>query len=317
MTTEDRARYDRAARKASGTIIDSYSTSFGRAARLLQEPVRTHVRSIYGLVRLADEIVDGAFDAATPEEQATLLDELETETQRAVGRGFSTNVAVHAFALTARSHDIDNDLITPFFASMRTDLTRAEHDADSLAAYVYGSAEVVGLMCLRIFVSQGPTPVQPAQPHTRQARYEALAPGARALGAAFQKVNFLRDLAADRDDLGRAYFPDVSPMHLTDEQKNALLDDIDADLQIARTTLVHLPPSSRRGVLAAHGLFAELSARLRRTSAEQIRHTRVSVPTAVKARLLLAAIVDNARLTRRPAPTAPTNNGSKSEVTTA
>ena len=310
MTVEDRARYDRAARKASGTIIDSYSTSFGRAARLLAEPVRTHVRSVYGLVRLADEIVDGAFDTATRDEQAALLDELETETLRAVERGYSTNVAVHAFALTARMHDIDAELINPFFASMRTDLTRAEHDADSLAAYVYGSAEVVGLMCLRIFVSQGPT-----QPHTRQARYEALAPGAKALGSAFQKVNFLRDLAADRDELGRAYFPDVSPQHLNDEQKNLLLDGIDTDLDVARKTLVHLPPSSRRGVLAAHALFAELSKRLRRTSAEEIRHTRVSVPTLVKARLLLNAIVVNERLTRRHNESAPKNIGPKSEVT--
>lgn len=302
MTAADRARYDAAAQRASATIIDAYSTSFGRSARMLAEPVRTHVRNIYGLVRLADEIVDGAFDTVGRDERRALLDELEAETDRAVARGCSTNVTVHAFALTARAAGIDASLTAPFFASMRTDLQRAEHDDASLGAYVHGSAEVVGLMCLRVFLlddaagagagsgagSGAGTPVRAGSSSdasaARQARYDALAPGAAALGAAFQKVNFLRDLAADRDDLGRGYLPGVA--RLTDADRDRLLDDIDADLAAARAVIDELPASSRRGVLAAYSLFAALSRRLRRTPAAVIARRRVRVPAHEKLAVL-------------------------------
>jgi phytoene/squalene synthetase len=174
------------------------------------------------------------------------------------------------------------DLVAPFFASMRTDLHVTEHDAASLERYVYGSAEVVGLMCLRAFLTA---------PDAGPAGYDELAPGARRLGAAFQKVNFLRDLAEDHDDLGRTYFPGLRLDTFTDRERDLLLDDIEADLDAAARVIPQLPASSRRAVAAAHALFSELAGRLRATPAEQIRRERVSVPSGVKARLLARAFV--------------------------
>jgi 15-cis-phytoene synthase len=271
------ALYDAAAHASATCVITRYSTSFARACRLLDEPVRGHVRDVYGLVRLADEVVDAPTFPLTRDERAALLDDLRAETHRAVARGFSTNLVVHAFALTARECGIGADLVDPFFASMRTDLERSTHDDRSFATYVHGSAEVVGLMCLRIFVA-----CEPGTAAERAQRYDALADGARRLGAAFQKVNFLRDLAADRDDLGRGYFPGLGTGRLTDARRDALLDDVDADLDAAAAAIDRLPRSSRRGVRAAHDLFAALSRRLRATPAATIEQRRVRVPGSVK-----------------------------------
>ncbi|MDM7853496.1 phytoene/squalene synthase family protein [Cellulomonas alba] len=280
--------YTRAARSASAQVIEAYSTSFGRAARLLHEPVRTHVRCIYALVRIADEIVDcpdlgiGAGSGVLPpDERARRLDALEAETVAALGSGFSTNLVVHAFAATARECDIGLDLVRPFFASMRTDLVTSSHDDASLSTYVYGSAEVVGLMCLRVFVATSAD-----APPERARLYERWAPGARRLGAAFQKLNFLRDLAADESDLGRTYFPGVDAAHLTDEQRDALLDDADLDLAAAAAVIPQLPRSCRRAVQTAHDLFAALSRRLRSTPAAAIAEHRVSVPPTAKLRVV-------------------------------
>ncbi|MDM7831317.1 phytoene/squalene synthase family protein [Cellulomonas edaphi] len=280
------ALYDIAAEHATAQIVEEYSTSFARACRLLAEPVRTHVRSIYGLVRLADEIVDAESLDLSPAERAALLDDLEQQTSQAMARGFSTNLVVHAFARTARTCGIDGTLVAPFFASMRTDLERTEHDAASLDTYVYGSAEVVGLMCLKAFLADEPHP---------QEQYVLLEPGARRLGAAFQKVNFLRDIAADHDTLGRTYFPGVVPQDLTEAQRDLLLDDIDADLAAAAEAIALLPASSRRAVRCAHNLFAALSHRLRATPAAQIGRRRVSVSTPAKARIVLRAMLSGAR----------------------
>ncbi len=279
------ATYDRVASQSAALVIRGYSTSFGVASRLLAQPVRTQVQNIYALVRIADEIVDDPDLAMSAQERAELLDRLQDDTVRALHQGRSSNLVVHAFATTARSCGIGVDLVEPFFASMRTDLHVTEHDAASLERYVYGSAEVVGLMCLRAFLAA------PDAGSGGSAGYDELAPGARRLGAAFQKVNFLRDLAADHDELGRTYFPGLRLEDFTDRERDVLLDDIDADLDAAARVVPLLPPSSRRAVAAAQALFAELAARLRSTPAEQIRRERVRVPTAVKARLVLRAVV--------------------------
>ena len=281
-TTDAATLYDAAAAHATAQIVEDYSTSFSRACRLLAEPVRTHVRSIYGLVRLADEVVDADTLDLSPAERATTLDDLEAQTAYAMARGFSTNLVVHAFAQTARTCGIGSDLVAPFFASMRTDLERQEHDDVSLDAYVHGSAEVVGLMCLRAFLVDEPE---------AQARYDELRTGAERLGAAFQKVNFLRDIAADHDNLGRTYFPGVVPQGLTDARRDALLDDVDADLSAAAASIAHLPASSRRAVRCSHDLFAALSHRLRTTPAHEIGARRVSVSGPVKARIVLRAML--------------------------
>jgi 15-cis-phytoene synthase len=259
-------------------VIRRYSTSFGLACRLLAEPVRTHVRNIYALVRIADELVDAPRAGADDQERRLLLDGLEAETLAALTRGHSANLVVHAFARTAAACRIGPDLLLPFFASMRTDLDRYEHDRASFDTYVYGSAEVVGLMCLKAFLVEGPNATE---------SYDALAPGARRLGAAFQKLNFLRDLAADHQTLGRCYFPDLDPGRLTTAQRDALLDDIDADLRAAAAALTGLPETSQHAVRLAHALFGELSSRIRRTPVERIRRERIRVPNGTKARVVV------------------------------
>ena len=278
--------YDRVAADAAGTVIRRYSTSFGLASRLLDRRSRTGIGNVYALVRVADEIVDGVATAAgLPGEQVEReLDALEAEVDQALGTGYSSNLIVHAFAATARRTGIGRDLTAPFFASMRADLTETEHTEDSFAAYVYGSAEVVGLMCLKVFLD-GRTPRDP----------EPLERGARALGAAFQKVNFLRDLSSDFGTLGRSYFPGVRVDQFDEDAKNRLLDDLDRDLADAAAVIPGLPAGSRRAVAAAHGLFAELSARLRRTPAERIATERVRVPQLAKVRVLATSVARASR----------------------
>lgn len=280
--------YDRVAHETARGVIYAYSTSFGMATKLLAQPVRGQVEDIYALVRLADEIVDGVAATAgvPPVEIRRMLDELETETERAMGTGYSTNLIVHAFARTARATGITPELTRPFFASMRADITEAAHTPESFDSYVYGSAEVVGLMCLQAFLAEGTyTP----------AERERFVAGARALGAAFQKVNFLRDLSADVDALGRSYFPDINIATWTDAQKLDLVANIDADLEVSAAVVPDLPASSRRAVALAQSLFAELNRRIARTPASELKTTRVRVPNPVKARLALVAILGKVR----------------------
>lgn len=276
--------YDDVAQSAADALIARYSTSFGLATRLLPPGQRAMVRTVYALVRLADEVVDGASAAAGAADRArALLDDLEAQTEAAMASGYSTNVLVHAFATTARAAGFGAELTRPFFASMRMDLDVFEHDEASLRAYVYGSAEVVGLMCLRVFLLAEPAPA-------REARYGELAPGAQALGSAFQLINFLRDLAEDHAVLGRRYL-DLDPEHVTEEAKREVLDDIAADLHVAALALPRLPVPARRAVGTAYALFCELAARIDATPAAELASTRVRVPGPVKARLALGAVL--------------------------
>ena len=279
-----RGLYDRVAEETASVVIRRYSTSFGLAAKLLGPGVRQHVENIYALVRVADEIVDGAAVESGLDTvgAARQLNELERETEAAIAEGFSSNLVVHAFALTARETGFGAEYTAPFFESMRTDLTATEHDHESFDAYVYGSAEVVGLMCLRAFLQGVPL---------TEAENERFVTGARALGAAFQKVNFLRDLAADFETLGRSYFPGVSVDSFTEEDKIRLLDDIDDDLRLSATVIPDLPASSRKAVALAQGLFAELSVRLRATPADELRRVRIRVPNPVKLRIAAGAML--------------------------
>ncbi len=281
------ARYNAAALRTSAEVIRCYSTSFGMASRILDRTTRSSIESVYALVRVADEIVDGAAAGAglPVAEVGRLLDDLERDTETAMTTGYSANLVVHAFALTARATGIGVDLTRPFFASMRADLTRSEHTQESFDLYVYGSAEVVGLMCLRTFlVGRTVTPEEDA----------VLVDGARHLGAAFQKINFLRDLAEDFSTLGRSYFPGVRPGSFTEADKIRLLDDIDRDLRISASSLPGLPPTPRRAVTLAQGLFTELAARLRRTPANELLRARIRVPNPVKLRIMAQAFTGRA-----------------------
>jgi 15-cis-phytoene synthase len=283
------ALYDRTAQRAAAAVIAAYSTSFGLATRLLGRRPRPHVRNIYALVRIADEIVDGPAAAAGLDTSAerSVLDDLETETLVAIERGFSANLVVHAFARTARECGIDSSLIAPFFASMRTDLSTARHDAASHDDYVYGSAEVVGLMCLQVFVNAGSRHPSPAPVD--------LVDGARRLGSAFQDVNFLRDQGHDEAALGRDYLGVSSGR----SNRRAVLDRIDADLTAAAAVIPRLPSDCRKAVTAAHDLFASLSTRLRH---ETDPRTRVRVPDTVKAALALRAWLGMPPITRKANP---------------
>ncbi|MFC4395207.1 phytoene/squalene synthase family protein [Arthrobacter sedimenti] len=291
------ADYTAAALKSSGVVLRSYSSSFGLASKLFDDAVRRQVDSVYALVRVADEIVDGVTSAAglSPEESRRQLDAFEQETEQAMATGYSTNLVIHAFADTARRTGIGTDLTRPFFASMRADLDQSEHTPESFEEYVYGSAEVVGLMCLKCFLHRHPVSGE------ERARLER---GARHLGAAFQKINFLRDLAEDFTSLGRSYFPGVSPANFDEAQKIRLLADIDHDLQVSRAVLRSLPTSCRLAVALAQELFAELAERIRVTPAPDLIRARISVPTPVKLKIAAAVLTGRRGLEpagRRPA----------------
>ena len=273
--------YTEAAERASAEVIAAYSTSFGWASKLLGKAEQQPVRNIYALVRVADEIVDGAANEAH-DNPSKLLDELEAETYRALESGFSTNLVVHAFAHTAREAGIKRDIIEPFFHSMRMDLTEREHDQKSFDTYVYGSAEVVGLMCLKVFMM--------GREYSKDERVTLIA-GARALGAAFQKVNFLRDLSADFKKLGRSYFPNVNVENFDVATQMRLIDDIEADLEVSAKTLPLLSPGSRKAVAAAQMFFAALNERIRNTPAEVLIETRISVPNSQKLVILAKALL--------------------------
>ena len=275
--------YDSVAQETASLVIRRYSTSFGLASRLLSPAIRRHVENIYALVRVADEIVDGGATGAGLDSiaAARVLDDFERDTEAALESGYSSNLVIHAFALSARANGFGAELTRPFFESMRMDLKKTEHDAESFDTYVYGSAEVVGLMCLATFLHG----IEVSEPEL--ARF---AHGARKLGAAFQKVNFLRDLSADFETLGRSYFPGVSVGSFTEADKVRLLDDIDADLRESAAIVPLLPVTSRRAVALAQGLFAELAARLRATPVDRLLSTRVRVPNPVKLRIAAGAL---------------------------
>lgn len=279
-----RSLYDSVSEASSAVVIREYSSSFGLASRLLAEPVRTQVRNIYALVRVADEIVDNPDPALGRDARARMLDWLQDDVRQSLETGYSGNLVVHAFARTAVATGIEDEIVEPFFASMRMDLDTTTHDQASFDRYVYGSAEVVGLMCLRAFLAA------PDARHPVVAEYDQLAPGAQRLGAAFQKLNFVRDLADDHDLLRRSYFPGLEVEAFCDADRDRILDDIDADLDAAAEVLPHLPASSRRAVRAAHATFAELACRLRATPAAGIRRARVRVPAPVKLRLVAGVL---------------------------
>jgi len=280
------AQYTRAAEAACNQVISQYSTSFGWATKLLSRSVRQPVRNIYALVRVADEIVDGAAAQARAVggqvDPAVALGNYEAAVYQALTDAFATDLVIHAFASTARDCGFGRDLIEPFFASMRADLTETVHDSESLARYIYGSAEVVGLMCLAAFIRYG------GLDYSREEKLR-LAEGAKALGSAFQKVNFLRDLAADFNTLGRSYFPGITATNFTDADRDRLVAEIDQELAVAANELPNLPPACSRAVAAALMLFAELNRKISLTPASKLATTRIRVSNARKLVLVARA----------------------------
>jgi phytoene synthase len=305
-------RYQEMSRAAAASVIGCYSTSFGAATRLLARPERERIRDVYAMVRVADEIVDGPAAAAGLDaaEVAERLDRFEREVFEGIETGFSANPVVQAFARTARECSLEAEHIRAFFRSMRADVETSDYSGERLEEYIYGSAEVVGLMCLDVFLagpsgSSGPDGAargRPAPARTAVHR-QALADGARHLGAAFQKINFLRDLAEDREDLGRDYTGVRS-----EAEKARAVEEIRRDLSIAAHSLPGLPVSPRTGVTAAYLLFSELTDRIAATPAARLSTTRIRVPDVVKAGIVASAVLKARRggperelLSRHPA----------------
>lgn len=283
-TPSSLALYTRAAERSSAEIIATYSTSFGWATNLLSKAVAVEVRNIYAMVRVADELVDGAADEALNGEAAlsarALLDEFEAETYRALDSGFSANLVLHAFAVTSRKVGITRDLVTPFFDSMRMDLDPQVFDQASFEKYIYGSAEVVGLMCLQAFLQDVKLTAKEKSDFVKSAR---------ALGSAFQKVNFLRDLAADFKVLGRSYFPGVRIDSFNETEKQRLVADINEELRISAQSLPNLPKNSRRAVAAAQMFFTELNNQIGKAPADKLISERIRVSNPRKVGILIRA----------------------------
>ncbi|WP_456823581.1 phytoene/squalene synthase family protein [Cellulomonas sp. P5_E12] len=281
--------YDATAARTSAGVLAAYSTSFGLGTRLLGRQAQQDIRAVYALVRLADEVVD----TYRGDDAGAELDELEEQTARALRTGYSTNLVVHAFARTARRVGIGASETAPFFASMRTDLTVHEHDRASYEAYVFGSAEVVGLMCVRAFLNEDRRPDEPVrQPDEMQVA------GARALGAAFQKINFLRDLGADSEELGRTYFPGTTPGHLDAAQLHAILEEINDDVATARAAVPTLPRRARYAVGATLALYQRLLDEIATRPPESLLVGRVRLPTPVKLLVVGESVLAEARAGR-------------------
>ncbi|MDO4685419.1 MAG: squalene/phytoene synthase family protein [Corynebacterium sp.] len=273
------------AQHAAKHVMTEYSTSFSIATKLLPLQMRTDIRNLYAVVRIADEIVDGAASALSAHETAVELRSFRNAVLRGIEIQFSANPIIHAFAQTVQRCDIQIHHIKAFFQSMETDVQRTTHTPESRAEYIYGSAEVIGLMCLAIFTAEHPL---------RGADQGVAKRGAQALGAAFQNINFLRDFAIDHERLGRNY---ISPNgYLDDVAKAQLIAEIREDLATAHTSIPLLPIGARTGVLTAYYLFSELTERLDAAPVEVITARRIRVPGRVKAKLTTRAIATAPRL---------------------
>lgn len=269
--------YTRVAYQSSRALTLAYSSSFGISSRFFEKDIQPHIYAVYGLVRIADEIVD----TYKGPDAGAQLDQLESDTFAAITSQYSANPIIHAFALTAKKYHIDAAIIEPFFASMRMDLSPQSYTGDLYQTYIHGSAEVVGLICLRVFCRGD------------QATYAELEPGACALGAAYQKVNFLRDLASDYKELGRLYFPDETFEAFDEDAKQRVITDITSDFALAKQSLVALPDSSQLAVKMSYVYYTELLRVLETTPVEIIKSKRVRVATPRKLWLLVRTVVQS------------------------
>jgi phytoene/squalene synthetase len=244
-----------------------YSTSFSSAIKLLDKKVQGPIYDIYGLVRFADEIVDTFHEF----DKSYLLTKFKSETYEAIENKISLNPILNSFQRTVNLYNIDHKLIDAFFKSMEFDLDKASYDVDGYAEYIYGSAEVVGLMCLYVFCDGN------------EKNYEHLRPSAQSLGAAFQKVNFLRDVKADYQQLNRVYFPGVDFGSFTTEMKSSIEADIAKDFSDAYKGILQLPLTARFGVYLAYKYYLSLFKKIKAMQPERILEERIRIPNYMKA----------------------------------
>jgi phytoene/squalene synthetase len=254
-----------------------YSTSFSSAIRLLHKDLRQPVYNIYGFVRFADEIVD-TFHAHN---KAELLEQFAKETYDAIDRGISMNPILNSFQKTVREYKIDLQLVDAFLRSMKMDLVKQQYGQNEYEEYIYGSAEVVGLMCLHVFCNGN------------KKLYEQLKAPAKSLGAAFQKVNFLRDIKADYNGLSRIYFPGCDFKNFTVRQKKEIEEDIQNDFHQAIEGILRLPMKARFGVYVAYKYYLSLFKRIKRAQPSAILESRIRIPDYKKLMIVLRAGVKN------------------------
>lgn len=254
--------YDLNALQTSRLSTRNYSTSFSLGVATLQRSYRMPIYAIYGFVRFGDEIVDTFHE----HDQKTLLENFRKDTFEAIQNRISTNPILHSFQWVVNEYNIDHELIHAFLDSMEMDLTDKKHDAASFRKYVYGSAEVVGLMCLRVFYKDD------------DEAYEKLKQPAQKLGEAFQKINFLRDIQSDHEDRGRFYFPGVKLDQLSNEIKKCLEEDIQSDFNEAYKGIKMLNKASRLGVLISYTYYLKLFKKIKGTDAQQLLRKRYRIP---------------------------------------
>ncbi len=265
--------YNQVTAETSKQTTLMYSSSFSSAIKLLHEDLRQPIYDVYGLVRYADEIVDTFHDF----DKAKLLAQFKIDTYTAIDQGISLNPILHRFQLTFRKYNIGQDLVEAFFNSMEMDLSKQDYDAAAYQNYIYGSAEVVGLMCLHIFCDGN------------KEKYEHLRSSAQSLGAAFQKVNFLRDIKADFEGLERMYFPNCDFTNFKPEDKQQIEADIQADFSAALKGIKLLPIKARFGVYVAYKYYYTLYKKIRKTQHDSILHTRIRIPDYGKLFILAKA----------------------------
>ena len=270
-------KYHVVSNKTSEITTKEYSTSFSSAIRLLHHDMQQPIYNIYGFVRLADEIVDTFHDY----DKASLLEEFEKDTYAAIHRGISLNPILNSFQQTVNKYNIDHDLVGAFFHSMEMDLSQKTYDTRNFNEYVYGSAEVVGLMCLHVFCEG------------KQEICEKLKFSARSLGAAFQKVNFLRDINADYNGLSRMYFPGCDFKNFTEAGKRQIEADILNDFKTAYNGILKLPLKSRFGVYVAYKYYLSLFKKIKSLEPARVLETRIRIPDYKKAMIILRAGVKN------------------------
>jgi phytoene/squalene synthetase len=261
----------------SRAVTEKYSTSFSSAIRMLHKDLRTPIFNIYGFVRFADEIVDTFHEY----DKKFLLEKFKEETFDALHRGISLNPILNSFQRTVNEYHIDHKLINAFFRSMELDLCKRTYEREEYNEYVYGSAEVVGLMCLYVFCEG------------KKEQYEKLEPSARALGAAFQKVNFLRDIKADYNGLARIYFPGCDFKNFTCQHKMEIEEDIHNDFRKAYEGILMLPLKARFGVYVAYKYYLSLFKKIKKMEPAKVLEERIRIPNYLKAMIIFRAGIKN------------------------
>jgi len=259
--------FDSVSEDCSRSVTQSYSTSFSMATKMIDASIRNHIYNIYGFVRFADEIVDSFHEY--PKEE--LLNRFEDDLYFSLKNKISLNPILNSFQKTVNVFSIDKTLIAAFLKSMRWDLEKKVYKTEKdYKDYIYGSADVVGLMCLKVFVKGDNT------------KYKELKPSAMALGSAFQKVNFLRDLKNDYQELDRTYFPNVNFNNFDEVSKQSIIDDIEKDFEFALKGIFKLPNEARFGVYTAYKYYNKLLMKLKRTPSDSIQNKRIRVPNYQK-----------------------------------